>query len=249
MTYNKVAAFGCSFTSGEELLHHTIRQDADEVKRAKGPIYWQENFGPQCTALEQDEATVGWAGQVAKSLRLPFKSYAERGSSLGWSVYQLEQAIFSNDIDHNTLVLFGATNVNRIVHFNDTEWPKTYLLSLGEYSKDHDWDPKTVLEIYNDSMLLWDYFNAIDKLMSLNAQYSNIHLFDMPGLKLSNYSMHQHLRKYFTKRLEVLGYNSNVHFDRSFVSYCKSQSDLHGNGHPKIHIHKKFAEHVLNLLD
>lgn len=250
---DKIISFGCSFTAGEELLSHHIHPDADNIKRNKGISYWKENFETAETLkLSSQEQKISWAGQVATTLNVEFEGKARGGASLPYSLYHLEEMIYEEKITDKTLILFGVTTMGRSLYFyNNSGIIKSFLYGHPQWWPKKDWDQQTVLDIFNDPMQLWLQLNYLHRLVQIsNKLNGRLLIFSMngfvPALPVENESKKYPLFRY--KYNEILS-APFVYSDKSLLGLCKNQlKDQHGGNHPKLHIHKKFADYVIGKL-
>lgn len=134
MDYHHCWAFGCSYTAGAELLDHLVHEDADRIKATQGLSHWLQHHRPAGSPLDKEltagENQLSWAAHVAQKLGLGFTNRALGGSSLAHTVWSIEQAMYSNQIDQHSLVLVGVTTMHRGLHWHsDNATMSNWLLS------------------------------------------------------------------------------------------------------------------------
>lgn len=254
---DRVIAFGCSYTAGAELLDHLIHPDADNIKRKKGMKYWKDKFdSPETWKISAAEGNYTWAAKVADRLSVDFVNKARGGSSLGYSLFMLEDAILKGEVTDKTLVLVGITTMNRSILFDEVS-VKHMLISTPQYwPKNLTWDIQTVLNVFSDSMLIWIQLNYLHRFVELSNRFSHrIQLFKMPESIIDNKVLElienkQSKELFNYKMTEILSAKSCFHNEESLFSVRKIDKliDIHGGGHPKVHIHEAFADYVMECL-
>jgi hypothetical protein len=252
---DKIISFGCSFTAGAELLDHHIHPDSDDIKRKnRGTSIWREEYQmkhPDAMSLMKKEQTISWAGQVATKLGVDFEGFARGGSSVAHALYELEKLIYDHQISDSTLILFGVTQMSRLIYFNaDLRLIKSFILSHPQWWP-NNWDKMTVLDMHNDCMQVWLQLNYMHRLIELsNKLNGRIQIFPMNGI-VPNKAFAEVANAYplFKKKLNDIYSSSCVHVEESLMGLCKNNlKDQHGENHPKIHIHKLFADYVIGKL-
>jgi hypothetical protein len=254
---DNIVAFGCSYTAGSELLDYKIHPEADNIKKEKGLVYWKENYLNDDTGVKYryEEQKLAWAGQVANELGLKFTGKAMGGSSLIWSVLELEKFILSGEITPSTLVLFGATSKERALYFFERpryQPTKSILLASPQWWPNPKWDPKTVLDLYNDGTLILNHIMCLERLIQLSEQLNGrLKIFEVVRtLKFDEIDckFSQSYKELFQHKYNVVCQHENYYADKNLHELCSSRSDEHGGNHPKIHIHKLFADYVISKL-
>ena len=112
MKIEKIVAFGCSWTYGDELLDPALPADTH-------PVASQNN------AYRESHC---FAGLVAKHYNLKLENLSFPGGSLDSMRYALYWAEKTNLIDDSCLILCGITSAQRVSFFNNTadfpDWNK-----------------------------------------------------------------------------------------------------------------------------
>lgn len=253
---DKIISFGCSFTAGAELLDHHIHPDSDDIKRkTKGTQVWRDKYQlphPDAMRLMKQEQKISWAGQTATKLGVDFNGLAKGGSSVAYSLFELEKLLYNNEISDSTLILFGVTQMSRSIHFNPGHGTvKSFILGHPQWWPNEKWDKMTVLDIYSDTMQIWLQLNYIHRLIELsNKLNGRIQIFSMNGIVhkeafvdvATSYPL-------LEQKLHDVYSSPCVHTEESLLGLCKNNlEDQHGCNHPKIHIHEKFADYVIGKL-
>jgi hypothetical protein len=254
---NRIVAYGCSFTAGDELTDSTIHPDSDSIKKTQGLTYWKEVHSHKLTKeMILENHRLSWAGQVAEKLELPFTGKAAGGSSMMCSLLELERAIANNEITPTTLVLFGTTTKERTVYFSKKRpKPKSVLLNYPEFWPVTSLDQKTVLEIYNDGYLIYNHLMCLHRLIQLSEMLNNrikvVQVVRTLNFKEDNYNISKDDLKLMEYKYYEIYDHMNFYGHRDLFEFCSKENkkvDLHGGNHPKSYVHKKFSEYILETL-
>jgi len=255
---DSVIAFGCSFTAGDELMDSAIHPDSDLIKKTQGLSYWKEHYAHKITKeMRSEEHRLSWAGQVAEKLELPFTGRAVGGSSMMWSLLELERAIANNEITPTTLILFGTTTKERTVYFNKNRpGPKSVLLNHPQFWPDQNWDKKTVLEIYNDGYLIYNHLMCLHRLIQLSEMLNNriniVQVVRTLNFKEDIYNISKNDLKLMEHKYYEIYNHRNFYGHRDLFEFCSNKNrkeDMHGGNHPKSYVHEKFSEYILETLE
>lgn len=254
---DSVISFGCSFTAGDELMDASIHPDADLIKRTQGLTYWKEQYDHQLTKeMRSEEHRLSWAGQIAEKLELSFTCRAMGGSSMMWSLLELERAIANNEITPTTLILFGTTTKERSVYFNKNRpRPKSVLLNHPQFWPVPTLDQKTVLEIYNDGYLIYNHLMCLHRLIQLSEMLNNrikvVQVVRTLNFKEDIYNISKDDLKLMEYKYYEIYNHKNFYGARDLFEFCSiknKKEDMHGGNHPKSYVHKKFSEYMLETL-
>lgn len=123
----RFVSFGCSFTSGHEIIDHeflnTTFDDCNFRKqkigsRVKFDLYLEKETGKPIKELVKLSSKRSYAGKLAGLLNLEYKTYALHGHALEHSVLLFLQALHNRELNPDTdLLFFGLTTPQRYLHF------------------------------------------------------------------------------------------------------------------------------------
>lgn len=180
-SFDRIVAYGCSYTAGDELLDHEVMGISfEECNRLKNlsnktkPKAVHENpyrdFYKKLPKIILDKIEItnrqaSWAGQLAKKLNKPFLNRAKGGSGIDEILFNIVSDRTSNAISDNDLVVVGLTYPERIIHITDDQ---IISLHLGH---PHRWPSvdthKAGIELWNSSNTLFNYYKVLYILIKL----------------------------------------------------------------------------------
>jgi hypothetical protein len=263
-TYQSVLAYGCSFTAGAELMDHVVHPEADKIKSIKGIDHWDQHYIK--TSLKRDqlsrkERQISWAGQIASKLGLPSINHGLGGCSTAYMVYLLERHLQEKAIKDGSLVVVGVTNTTRIFHFDNDPYPRNWVLhhrSVGlpettDNGLPLSWDHKTVLDIYNESQLLWQHTNLLLRLTQISDQLDHrVKIFFMSDHRreydwlIDNTNLSY--RPFFQQRLKAIMDHPCVYDEKYLCGFAENREEFHAYMHPRVQVHERFADWALGQL-
>ena len=129
---NRVVAYGCSYTAGDEIMDHVFMnvsfEECNKIKRqyiqhgktldAKSKFKNDYNIWTADKELNRNHS---WAAYLAKHLDLPFVNRAVNGSSIDQIYFSIQSDLLNSSILETDLVLVGLTTPFRIVDFRAVE--------------------------------------------------------------------------------------------------------------------------------
>lgn len=247
-SYHKIIAFGCSYTSGSELLDHEIHHQADSIKQSQGSTYFYENYIDPLTQeqqelLDQRQRQKVWAAEIARGAGLELDNRALAGSSLAYSVDMIERACYSGELaDPGILVLVGVTSPNRGLYWRDRDSYKNWSIASDNMPK--HWDRPTIVDFMSTEWLLHQHLNCLLRLVQISDRIQGrLLMFDM--MELTNYIDSLDEQHSFRNRWQEIVDSGHTRFDRYLNNFMIDSSmnsdERHGGGHPKASVHAKFA--------
>jgi hypothetical protein len=255
---NRVVAFGCSYTSGEELLYHELGE-LDEYRKntLNDPRLFFQKISKDksaqnlLSAIRVKQLEVAWPAKLAKLLEVECVNFAEVGNSMDKILWQIEKKKLEKFFRPGDLILVGATNPYRNVFFKDHApmsfqlpslyWGvSSYLIGVDEIgnsdvvvSKDID---KHLVHWFNNDRIVWDYLKSLKVLQFLNINIVNAMSYTDIQVKKYNIELFNKM----TKEIQYLQSNSMDTF--------ANKEDYHVWGHPKEIVHERFAESIYTIL-
>lgn len=246
--FNRIIAYGCSYTAGAELLDHVILgkdvEECDKLKKRLGFDNFYRTF-PEITMNHRVNLNASWAAQLAKLLNKDFVNHAVVGTSLDHAYYLLCEDIIKGFITTDDLVLVGLTTPNRLLRFeNGIGTPYSFVMtapininSLSEYKN-------LLIDFYNDDKLSFEYSKTVFSLHQLSSVI-NIKLqpmFNFDDIIFNKTILSQRM-------LSVVSHLINNSKD-SILEYSNFLDIDHlpncGFGHPGYSAHVNLAESLFN---
>lgn len=251
---DKVIAYGCSFTAGDEIVDHLLLdmtfEEVNEVKKNfNNQVEFYKNYKinfPHPLMLENS-----WAGQFAKLIEKPIENFAKPGASLGESYFNLYCDYKNNKIGPNDLVVIGLTAPSRILYFNQelTKFESAPILNYMENKKLSYPAKKAVLDLNDENMFVFNYFNILHCINVLK-HFINIRIQPMS----SSNTIHHHDFVFKNCDSEIRKYANLVWDDISDIIFLKdtylltaretSEINLCGYLHPPLENHIRLAQAI-----
>ncbi len=176
-TYNRIIAYGCSWTAGDELRDHEILEmkfhECNLLKKKLKLIDWWKLEYREKTIRQwinenvQQNRNASWAAHLATKLNLKFENRAVGGSSIEEHYYSIVRDISQKKINQDDLVVVGLTTMERLFFFKK-EKPMSKLLTLNWQWDDLNFRNKLITEIYTDEFLVWNYYKNLILLKQLS---------------------------------------------------------------------------------
>jgi len=131
--FDRIIAFGCSYTSGMELVDHKYYPGnlgaviVDDIKRnnagnkyTTGQTAFYSTFSDvQFRQIENHQKTVSWVATLAHKFGVPCINNGRIGSSMQEIVYDIELNISKGNIRDTDLVIVGCTSMDRWMYFKN----------------------------------------------------------------------------------------------------------------------------------
>lgn len=248
--YKKIVAYGCSFTAGDELgdaegLGMT-EDEVDTLKRSgitRRQLYGSSSIELRCGELGRHQSWVRW---LSEKYSVPYSNRAVAGGSLQQMVFRIERDYRTGLIKDDDLVLVGVTSMFRWFQFNHSGKELTWV--FGYPIGNIDQYNNVLIENYvNDYNILWTYYMHLNYLEMLSKQRNNIKLFHAlaPFSRERSFTIKdENLEPSFRETIDSFKFTSFLNFDHGLAevySHLPPEEVTHGYGHPKVDIHKEFA--------
>ena len=249
---NKVAAYGCSFTEGQELPDEMFIKNAEKKKRKLG---WQK-FAQKYRHIIHSEPylkeakRLAWPNYVAESYGVEYHNNALGGSSLEAVCQYLTLDLNRKIVNSNTLVLVGLPNITRWVHPLKTM--ERHFLSHMLEINDKELESMSYAVVMTDAKLLHYYYLGLEYL-ELLAQKHN--------LNIKAYGIWEHVPdailnlkdqvtlnyyEYMTARWNSLEKSSIFNWQTKMSDFSQFPNSTLGGGHFGVKVHEDFAKFVYN---
>jgi hypothetical protein len=266
--YKRIISYGCSFTAGSELTDHEYLGITEEelaacARRNKyiGSHEILQHFSVTVELRAQileSNRTKSWPNYIAKKYNIPLLNQGIPGSSLSHASYCLLRDLHDNIIEPTDLILIGITSPNRWFQF--TRNGKTfYGVMNGGWSR---LPHSRVTEKYREE-LEKNWFNMYNVLYThhkeilflsnlsdtMNGQIKMCYALSTPK---DIQSIYEQQDSDFLKFCEKLIPNKNFIYAENSMSGISGKPEFsthHTFGHPRVEIHKKFADLIIEQLE
>lgn len=251
---NRIVAYGCSYTAGDELMDHVkMGMTFDECNQIK-QRYANNTVtqGYDIAAFRKDfelpreyplHRNSSWAAILARQLNISFENRAINGSGLDEHYFKIYNDYTIGQIKDTDLVLIGLTTADRTIDFRPNRLMPHNISFISGMIPNKD-SSKLLLELWNDDFLVFHYFRTI-------------HLLHFLSLKIN--LLMQPMRKTWTPSyIHTLDIPHTKHYVDSIWNECTSSilSELYledttplcGFGHPSVESHMLLAEQLEELV-
>lgn len=257
-----IAFFGCSFTSGHELIDHELLQvsfeECNDMKRKH--IKSGKSFG-EFDAFIKERAGItndqynhlsskrSYAGKLADKLGLNHKNYAEPGLSVEHSALKFFNAFYSGELKPETdVIFFGLTTPHRYLYFTDDGLALTRVMSHLDF-QDAD-------VFHTDYKIIQSYYFSVQNVMNFCIKHSFEFVIQpivnwgllYPDIVSSNYERFLNLNRnwqylpMFRKMLDEFLSHSIDESLNLMSKYLRAAHGICGFNHPPEIAHDMFSE-------
>lgn len=254
MKFDRIVAYGCSYTAGQELGDAIIlgktHEEVDEYKRNNGihcikGVYGDEKTRAKCTELS---SKLSWPNYIAEKLNIPCLNRAELGTSVNEFIFNIERDIAKNVLRDTDLILVGLTTPTRFSWITDSGKMVTrFICDDRRWTYNIELNNALLDTWATDCNLVWEYFKHMKYLDMLSK---------LLGGRLKMLTPVDSLVKI---KSELSGYKNVdwLDLDRDIEHVLLPHLDMHklepknlrhGWGHPTVEIHKIYADAVLSVL-
>jgi hypothetical protein len=178
--FNRVVAYGCSFTAGDEIVDHLIIDKTfEETNKIKQKFSNQVEFYKHFNITFPTDLILqnSWAGQLARLLNKPFVNKAYPGFSIGQSFFQIFNDYKNNIISKNDLILVGLTGTTRMMWYNK-DLKQMDSAPLLNYIENLNLSANEILplaNLYDDNLNAFYYYSFLNNIQQLKS-YLNIRI-------------------------------------------------------------------------
>ena len=260
MKIDRIVAYGCSFTAGQELGDAEILQiDVDVLDEMKRDGIITDNMRIYKTREIQEKCdelglSLSWPSHLAKKIDIPYLNRGMLGTSLGDAVFRLTHDLEHGLIHDNDLIVIGATCPARFSALTENRFGHMAMITrmLGHASP--FWPSKEIHEFMvrtwgTDNNIIWEYVKLLKYLDLLSDSLGG-------RIKMITplHSWNHLIRFGYPNHMKWI---SNMKFkhllDKDFcfaAAYGDTphEETVHGWRHPKLKYHIKFADLVYDML-
>jgi len=250
--YNRIVAFGCSWTAGDELNDHKILnlnyEKCKELKIKNGlsgfyNLRNDDNITYQELIKDQKHKNLNssWAAKLAKNLDLDFLNLAKGGTGIDEHFLEMFK-FFQKDFRKGDLILLGLTQYTRILKWPSNDTYTTALTNLNYLGK----VPKEVVKwnleyLWSYNNFIVNYLKTVENILNLN---DNVYVQFMRPICDPQNDFDDNNIHYIVKDLYY--YIKQKHKDKFLYNgYIEMQQNDHcGFGHPPEERHTEFANRI-----
>lgn len=259
INFNRIVAYGCSFTAGDELADSKFitSYSIDKINQLKRASKSTKNkFSvpdlPEYNwhLFDSEQRASSWAAKLAEKFNVDFLNKAVSGASLQYTLLQIQQDISDGAITDTDLVLIGLTSNARWMYYDKQNKPITVMFGYDYNWTSTDLKNCMALEVANDYFLLYNYFNCLEHLDLLSKKLNGRILMQYMHHTLSDYIVFaKDMVPSFQKMVSAPNnYDSIIDKDYSFGNFINWETDTHGYYHPREEFHEQFANHIYKKL-
>lgn len=233
MKFNRIVAYGCSFTAGEESADHIVygidAEELDKKKRSpktdgvRSEEYLEfrkkivkEKYKGQESSLNLELLKEGkknsYIRYLADILDLPYSNRAVPGGSMEQMLFRIERDIFSEQIKNDDLVIVGLTTSGRFFNLIEEHKKYTVFHNYSEYSCVIG--SGTLLTKEDREFLLkwdaniinivWEYYRNIKHILLLSEKYKEkFKIIIVPVLTTTTLEVHHSRKNYETNKTHI----------------------------------------------
>lgn len=244
MKIERIIAYGCSVTAGDELGDEKFFGPEIEDIKTKNKFNIPKVYGNKWEELKQYNRSVSWPNYIAKKINAECINRAQSGSNLGNIIFRLMDDYYSNKILDTDLILIGLPGPGRFFYFDDS-WGSTPLEINCIFNFPQYWHHpelgESLLEFYvNDFNIMWEYYRDKHHLQLISDLLGNrVKIFSL--LSIEKYW--EDVFPKFSKKyphFKNISYTNHLMPETSIYELC--QNDILAWGHPPIKYHEQFAE-------
>lgn len=186
--FDRIISYGCSYTSGQELLDHKIlNMTLDECNKLKQTL-GNNNFYDIYKFLIRHEENINatWSAELAKLLSKKYETKSIPGSSIEHAYFLIYHDMINGHITDRDLVLVGLTAPSRVFNLDcSANNLSAYSFVIGQLpTRFEDQDKefhKMLLSFFNKDLLWYNYYKTIKILGDLRHRI-NIKLQPMENI-------------------------------------------------------------------
>lgn len=179
---NRIIAYGCSWTTGQELLDHVHMgmsfNECNDIKAMyikngktlENMKMFNDHYDIENPINVERNQKASWVGQLASMMDKPLINKAIGGSSLDYAYFTIFNDYRSGVILPTDLVLVGLTSIFRTILFrNHFNAEGVSSLQLGNLDGTND---RSLIELFNDDFVVFQYFKTLHSLYTLSTQFT-----------------------------------------------------------------------------
>ena len=254
-SFNRVIAYGCSLTAGDEIMDHvfmdTSFEKCNRIKRQYiidvGRMGAGDKFKKTYNIHKADtelNCNHSWAAYLAKHLDLPFENRAKSGSSIDQIYFTIYHDLLNSSISETDLVLVGLPPQYRMIDFRNPHKPLSFI--LAHLDKDNV-ENKLLIDMFNDDFAHFHYFKTVELLCNLKI---NIRLQPLlTNMILDRSYKINHTRDYINS--VWANRTKNMLLPEEHLTYptVNGERIMCEFGHPPVESHMLLAEKIFKVND
>ena len=258
----RLVSFGCSFTSGHEIVDHELLnisfEECNSLKKKIGSIskfdeYLEKTTGKCIRSLSDISSKRAYAAKLSEKLNLEYKTYAWHGHALEHSVLLFLQALHKGELNPATdLLFFGLTTPQRYLHFGPDGRDLTRVIHSPFNNIDY---------FYNSYKIMQTYGFCLQQILATckEAKFDFI-LQPVVPVKFMKYNQEEH--NYYADMIgcwefmplfdKILNESLEYSIDAATHLHDFIDHDIHKTCqylHPCEEVHDLFAEHLYDKIN
>jgi len=262
--FEKIVAFGCSFTAGYETRDHIFlnisESELDQMKRERNEtngynFYYELDLNYDSWEKLCDYNKEGsYVKFLADKFSVSWENFAEPGSSLEFSIWKLEEYL-SNNKHSNDLIIVGITCPNRLLYLtdhgkNNKTSPSHLQLNTKFNWPDDDFYNTYITTLGTGKNLAWKYYLQLKYLDMLNNKLGNRVLLVPMQTHPANWINMVDNTFFNTREIKELPSIFPDCMDNyvNMLNNPTNNSKVHPFLHPRISVHQEFAENMYKIL-
>lgn len=250
--FDRVVAYGCSFTAGQELADSIVlgrsEDEIDAFKRKEGihchkELYGTEEIREKCNEMS---SKISWPNYVAEKMGIPCINRAKPGTGINEFIFNIERDLATGKITDTDLILVGLTSVSRFSWIRGNGEMQTKFIGDPRWNEYKNLNDALLYTWATENNLMWEYIKCIRHLDLLSNKLGGrlkmlMCVFSLNFVKkeLSEY------RKYLPWLDDIKVENlliPSISMSTIAGRHHNTDDETHGWGHPKLRTHKEFAE-------
>lgn len=257
ISFDRIVAYGCSFTAGGELGDRYLLPDLDvetinHYKKDMGIVKFNEisevikNGGS--LYAEQKGRELAWPKKIADFFGVECINRAQGGGSQQLSIYLLEEDLSTGFIRDTDLILVGLTNKLRWFYLDNQGRYKKPLLSGHNI---YEWPSPLFFEefvkhVSNNDNMTYAFFHTLKYLDLLSYQYGHKILMQ-PCINPTDLNYHGKISENIRPIVDFLSKDLYHVIDPYMTLELTPKTTLPW-GHPDESCHQKFADKIIMRL-
>ncbi len=254
--FNRIVAYGCSFTAGQELgdayilgmSHEEV--DALKIKHGHGVEAYKKIYGYLGDICEKHSKTLSWVNQLADKLGVPCLNMASHGGSMQQMVFKIFQDIQTNKLTDQDFIIVGITSPYRFFYLGERKEEITQVFSFRETWLDTNLYDALIDTYANDLNIMYNYLKDIKYLDDLASLRFRGRMILVPTvLSLDSWKKNCSAYKPYLPWLDDIIFENLILEDYS-LSNVQEELRLkpHGWQHPRYEVHQKFSQVIYDEL-
>jgi len=259
--FKRLLVFGCSYSSGEEILYHELGKDLEILRKntTHDPRIWLDKIdssgkGKQLEEIKKRQLEHAWPAKLAKLLDIECLNFSKGGNSLQNMLWEFLNFEHTYGINEDDIILFSRTKAERNVYFGEG-YPMAFQIAsasgpemgriLGVTKSGNVTTVITpeadnaIIGWFNDDRITWDYINFLQSFALLRRTHF---MFLVPSMKLSTVNLQSYNKDLFNSL--ILEHTDMLIGTRDIDSFTEGPYDKLLWGHPKEIVQERFAQHL-----